>query len=223
MAERHAVVVAAAGASERMGGAGKKEYRLLSGIPVLALATLPFIRLKRFNRILIVVPPGDIQEASGLLKGHVPVDGLCFVEGGSTRQASVFRALRDLADDPPSLVLIHDGARPWVSEELIRRVESAADRFGACVPVVEPTEAVKLLGESGFIVQSLHRGSLGLAQTPQGFDFQDILSAHERADREGRRCADDAELYERYIGPVATIPGEIANRKITFIHDMEEA
>jgi 2-C-methyl-D-erythritol 4-phosphate cytidylyltransferase len=206
-----------------MGVSGKKEYCVLSGVPVLARSVLPFLRSGRYAPILVVVPPGDITKASALLEGHIPAGSVRFIEGGPTRQASVFLALKDLAREPPALVLIHDGARPWVTDALIEGVEREAARSGACIPVTRPTEAVKRIGESGRILGSLSQDTLGMAQTPQGFRFKEIHAAHERADREGRRAADDAELYEAYAGIVSTIPGDAANRKITFVHDLHEA
>ena len=219
---RCAVIITAAGASGRMGGCGKKEYRMLAGVPVLAHSILPFIRLDRYSPILVVVPQGDIPRASALLEGHLPADRIRFVEGGPTRRESVLNALRELAKDPPDIVLIHDGARPWVTEELIRGVEDAAARTGACIPVTRPTEAVKRVAESGVIMESVPRESLAMAQTPQAFRFSGIFTAHEKARTEGRQCADDAELFEAYAGAVSTVPGDAANRKITFAHDLED-
>lgn len=219
---RCAAIVTAAGVSGRMGGSGKKEYRMLSGIPVLVRSILPFLHAGCRVPIIVVVPQGDIPRASALLDGRLPPDSVRFVEGGPTRQESVFHALSELSKDPPSLVLIHDGARPWVTEELILGVEEAAGRDGACIPVTRPTEAVKRVDGSGTITESIPRESLAMAQTPQGFRFAEIYAAHEKALRDGRHGADDAELYAAYEGVVSTIPGDAANRKITFAHDLQD-
>jgi 2-C-methyl-D-erythritol 4-phosphate cytidylyltransferase len=189
---------------------------------VLARSVLPFVRAGRYEPIIIVVPPGDLEKASDVVKGHLPGGCARFIEGGSTRQESVFMALKELARDPPELVLIHDGARPWVTGALIEGVERGAARSGACIPVIRPTEAVKRVADTGAVLQSLNRDDLGLAQTPQGFAFRQIYAAHERAAGEGRIAADDAELYEVYAGTVLTIPGDAANRKITFAHDLQD-
>jgi 2-C-methyl-D-erythritol 4-phosphate cytidylyltransferase len=220
---RFAAVVTAAGASRRMGEGEKKEYRTLSGTPVLAFAALPFIRSGLFSRFVITVPKGDVNRARSLLSPHLDVGSVTFVEGGPTRQQSVFLALQSLEEDPPALVLIHDGARPWVSAALIERVLRVAESDDACVPLVEAFEAVKEVDGGGRIIRHLPRNGVRNAQTPQGFAFGRLLAAYRRADREGVRCVDDAEIFDMYEGRVASVEGEAANRKITFPEDMREA
>jgi len=223
-ATRVATVVTAAGSSARMGGAGKKEFRSLGGVPALAMAIRPFLAL---GRVVVTLPAGRLAEASALLAPHLDVAALQLVEGGGTRQESVRRGLLALADDPPDVVLIHDGARPWLTADLVARVLEAATRFGACVPVVEVSEAVKeVSGDAGgdaarFVLRHLPRHTLRSAQTPQGFSYPSILNAHEHAFLEGLSYVDDAEVYERFA-PVAWVPGDPSNRKITFPEDLEE-
>jgi 2-C-methyl-D-erythritol 4-phosphate cytidylyltransferase len=217
-----AAIVTAAGASARMGSRGKKEYQDLDGVPVLARALLPFLSCGRFSRIIVTIPPGDSVRAAGLLGPHVTLDSVRFVEGGRTRQESVYRALRALAEPAPTFVLIHDGARPWIDTSLIERVLAATEKHGACIPAMEVAEAVKLAGDDGMSLRHFPRHAIRLAQTPQGFRFDAILSAHEKARLGGARCADDAELYDLFAGPVAWVPGEPSNRKITWPHDIEE-
>jgi 2-C-methyl-D-erythritol 4-phosphate cytidylyltransferase len=252
-ATRIAAVVTAAGASARMGGTAKKEFRTVGGLPVLALAVRPFLA-SGIGRIVVTLPAGRLAEAEALLAPHVDVAALKLVEGGDTRQESVRRGLLALAEDPPDVVLIHDGARPWLTPELLARIVEAAARFGACVPVVELSEAVKQVSadtNSGagaepdagpgagpravpdadpgagptttrFVLRHLPRYSLRFAQTPQGFSYPRILAAHERARAEGLSFVDDAEVFDRLAGPVAWVPGDPANRKITFAEDLEE-
>jgi len=225
-ATRVAAVVTAAGSSARMGGAGKKEFRTVGGVPVLALAIRPFLAL---SRVVVTLPAEWLAAAAAMIAPHLDVAVLKLVEGGVTRQESVRRGLLALADDPPEVVLIHDGARPWLPPDLVARGTEAADRFGACVPVVEVSEAVKELDLAApgadaqrFVLRHLPRHTLRSAQTPQGFSYQRILAAHERARAEGLSFVDDAEVFARFDGPVAWVPGDPANRKITFPEDLEE-
>jgi 2-C-methyl-D-erythritol 4-phosphate cytidylyltransferase len=204
-----------------MGPAGKKEYRGLEGVPVLARALRPFIASGRFSRIVVTVPSGDVDAVASLVQPHVCLDTVAFVEGGSTRQESVFNALRALRPAAPGLVLIHDGARPWVSRELIDIVIEATRRRGACLPVLEAAEAVKLVGDGDTIAQHFPRHTIRFAQTPQGFLYAQIVAAHEKAREQGMVCADDGELYSLFIGPVSWVCGEPRNRKITWQHDLE--
>jgi 2-C-methyl-D-erythritol 4-phosphate cytidylyltransferase len=217
-----AVIVTAAGASTRMGARCKKEYRQIEGVPVLARAVRPFLSLTGISRIIVTVPPGDVPRARELLSPFLPLTSLCFVEGGETRQESVFQGLGALRETAPDLVLIHDGARPWVTHELIERVLAATARVGACVPVMEVSEALKQVDDTGVILRHHERSSFRFAQTPQGFSFPRILRAHETARDEGTRCADDGEIWDRYVGPVGWIPGISENRKITWSWDLEE-
>jgi 2-C-methyl-D-erythritol 4-phosphate cytidylyltransferase len=198
----------------------KKEYRCLDGVPVLALAILPFVFLERFSPLVVTVPPGDIPRARSLLAPHLPLSSLDLIEGGPTRQDSVYRALKSLRPALPDLVLIHDGARPWVGTALIERVLAAAERYGGCVPLMEASEAVKQVGEMPFILRHLERQSIRCAQTPQGFSFARILEAHEKACGGRCLCADDGEIFDRFAGPVAWVPGDPENRKITWEHDV---
>jgi 2-C-methyl-D-erythritol 4-phosphate cytidylyltransferase len=221
MPVRYAALITAAGRSRRMGDGLKKEYGDLQGVPVLAHAVRPFVLSSEFSRILISVPPGDLDRARSLLSPHVDAESIGMIEGGETRQQSVFLGLKALASDPPLAVLIHDGARPWISLEIIERVLEAAVRSGACVPLVESAEAVKLVEGSGAISRHFPRGAVKVAQTPQGFHFREILAAHEKAARDGFICVDDAEIYARYQGAVAWVAGDVANRKLTYPHDWE--
>jgi 2-C-methyl-D-erythritol 4-phosphate cytidylyltransferase/2-C-methyl-D-erythritol 2,4-cyclodiphosphate synthase len=200
----------------------KKEYRQIEGVPALARAARPFLSLPGITRLVITVPAGDVPRARELLSPFLPVTSICFVEGGETRQESVLRGLRALREAAPDLVLIHDGARPWVTPELIARVRAATERMGACVPVMEVSEAVKQVDDTGMILQHYERSSLRLAQTPQGFSFPRILRAHETAREKGTECVDDGEIWDRYVGPVAWVPGMAENRKITWSWDLEE-
>jgi 2-C-methyl-D-erythritol 4-phosphate cytidylyltransferase len=214
-----AAVITAAGASRRMAASVKKEYRLLDGMPVLARAVAPFA-VGNFRRVVVTVPRGHIENARILLHPHVSLDRVSFVEGGETRQDSVMKGLAALEGEQVWGVLIHDGARPWVSADLIGRVIESVMRFRACVPVVEVTEAVKQTGGQGLVVRHMRRQTLFFAQTPQGFEYAGLLAAYREAFRLGLQCADDAEVYDRFAGAVATVQGEPRNRKITYTWDL---
>ena len=236
-----AAVICAAGSSARMGGA-KKEYMPLPGAPdsltVLGAAVSAFAGVPEISYIAVVVPE-DPETGEAAAQKALPLkilDGshkVRFVTGGSTRRASVLNALRALAADAPNYVLIHDGARPWISPELIRRVITGVKQYRAVIPLLPLTETPKetdlpLEGFVGcdswgpvFIKQQLKRAFIGTAQTPQAFAFPEILAAHEKtAAREGRDYTDDAEVWAEFCGPVAVVPGETGNRKITFKEDI---
>ena len=235
-----AAVICAAGASTRMEGT-KKEYCLLpgaaGGLTVLGSAVTAFAACADIAVIAIAVPAGAANgEAAArnalppkfLEEGSQPA--IYFLTGGDTRRASVFNALSFLKDYAPRFVLIHDGARPWVSPSLIERVIEGVARYHAVIPLLPLTETPKetdlpldAASDAVFIKQHLKRAVVGAAQTPQGFAFPEILAAHEQAaKREGpmQEFTDDAEVWACFCGPVAAIPGDPENRKITFPEDL---
>jgi 2-C-methyl-D-erythritol 4-phosphate cytidylyltransferase len=207
-----------------MGGGLKKEYRSLAGLPVLLRALIPFLSLPALSHIAITIPPGDDAYVNGLLETLCADDrrrlpGVSLVSGGSERRESVLRGLESLPHAPEA-VLIHDGARPWVSEELILRVLEETLRSGAAIPVVPSTDAMKGIDEEGVIRSHLPRRLTVAAQTPQGFRYPEILAAHRHAAGDGEHYIDDSQIFGRYAGPVHTVSGDPANLKITYARDL---
>jgi len=148
------------------------------------------------------------------------------VAGGATRQASVHAGLEALAAQAPDLVLIHDGARPFVSHRVISRAIEAVARTGAAIPTVAVADTIKLVDASGAVEATPERARLRIAQTPQVFQYDIILDAHRLAVREGRAdFTDDAALAEWAGLTVATFEGDAANMKLTTAEDFvrEEA
>ena len=117
-------------------------------------------------------------------------------------------------------MLIHDGARPWIDKALIERVLEGTRKWGACIPVVDSSEAPKRIGPSGLILEDLPREHLKMAQTPQGFLYKRILEAHQRAKDSSHLFLDDAEVYAACWSGVFTVPGDRKNKKITFKEDL---
>lgn len=224
-AGRYAAVITAAGSGTRMGGGPKKEYRMVRGKPVLAHTLTGLLETGRFSLIVITLPEADLGFASELLSRYAPLDRVMFTPGGATRQDSVRRGLSALENalrsDPPTHVLIHDGARPWITPELVERVLEGTVRYGACLPVTPIVYAVKAVDRDGFVERHLDRSGLAAAQTPQGFEFHGILAAHRKAAEDRHLGYDDTELYGRYVGRVFTVPGDPANIKITYAQDIE--
>jgi len=215
-----------------MGGV-KKEFLPLQEKPltVLGAALSAFASCARIGPIVITVPPDAEEKARASLPPELCSDELLFAPGGSTRRASVHNALSLLEPYHPSHVLIHDGARPWIKPELIEKIIDAAIKYKAVIPVRPLVETPKELtnenggGEPAFIKRHLKRAELCSAQTPQGFEFPEILKAHgkaaEREEKENLEYTDDAEVWGEFIGQVAVIPGDPENRKITYLEDVK--
>ena len=228
-------LITAAGSSSRLGPQlGKKEYLKLADRRVISTACSAFYESGLFTKIYLTVPPGDEELVrSMLLEDGLPPEGvredrIVPVPGGDTRQKSVRAGLEAAAEHPgnsPSerldVVLIHDGARPWISAALITAVLEGARRHGGCAPVVSPPDAIKSVDEAGFITSHSGRGTTVGVQTPQGFVFDRILEAHRRAASDGAVYIDDTEIFEKYSGRVYTVPGDPRNRKITYPHDLD--
>jgi 2-C-methyl-D-erythritol 4-phosphate cytidylyltransferase/2-C-methyl-D-erythritol 2,4-cyclodiphosphate synthase len=221
--ERTGVVLVAAGRGLRAGAGGPKQYRSIGGQPVIYRAMEAFSRHADVFAVQPVVNPDDCAMFTAAVAGlrhEAPANG------GATRQASVLAGLEALARHKPDIVLIHDAARPFVSQGLISRAIEAARRTGAAIPAIAVTDTIKLTGAGGEVEATPDRARLRIAQTPQSFRFDVILEAHRRAARDGRSdFTDDAAIAEWAGLTVATFEGDVANMKLTTPEDFvrEEA
>jgi 2-C-methyl-D-erythritol 4-phosphate cytidylyltransferase/2-C-methyl-D-erythritol 2,4-cyclodiphosphate synthase len=177
----------------------------------------------RITTVQPVLNPDDTAMFNAAVVGlrHQPP-----ANGGATRQASVHAGLEALARQKPDIVLIHDAARPFVSQALISRAIDAAKGTGAAIPAIAVADTIKLVDEGGYVADTPERARLRIAQTPQAFRYDVILKAHRRAAREGRAdFTDDAALAEWAGLTVATFEGDVANMKLTTPEDFvrEEA
>ena len=148
---------------------------------------------------------------------------LLFVEGGESRQASVYKALQALSKlGEPEIVLIHDGARPFVTEDIILQVVAATQEQGAAACGIPPVDTQKEVDSQGFIVRHLQRDSLVAIQTPQGFRLAPLIQAHQRAAEDNFETTDDTAIWGKYVGPVKITSGSVDNKKITFPGDLTD-
>ena len=206
-ADETAIIIVAAGRGSRVGGAVPKQWRDLGGLPVLArtLAACagPW-------RVLLVLASEDMARGLELTAGRVTL-----VAGGDSRDVSVRNALEALDGSGVVRVLIHDGARPFVSAALIGRVLAALDRHDGAAPALPVTDAL-WRGEAGRGASVQPRGGLLRAQTPQGFRYAAILAAHRA---HAGTAADDVEVALAAGLDVAVVAGEQDNIKITWSED----
>jgi 2-C-methyl-D-erythritol 4-phosphate cytidylyltransferase len=216
-----AVIITAAGSSRRMGIGGKKEFLKMDGQSVLMMSIKPFIESKLFSSYVIVLPEEEIEKGQRLMSSLMEYSDFIYVTGGASRQESVYNGLLALEQETPDIVLIHDGSRPWITKTVIKEVFRKAGLSGAAIPVVPSVNAMKTINSQGIIISHLKREFTVAAQTPQGFSFNKILTSHKSASTDGLEYIDDAEIYGKYIGDAATVPGDTANRKITYLSDIE--
>jgi 2-C-methyl-D-erythritol 4-phosphate cytidylyltransferase / 2-C-methyl-D-erythritol 2,4-cyclodiphosphate synthase len=166
---RHCIaLLMAAGSGVRLGGEVPKQYRELSGVPMLRRSIRAMQRCPMVDAVQVVIGPGqEALHAAATAGLDLPPP----VIGGTTRQASVRRGLEALADDPPALVLVHDAARPFASSALVARVVEALAKAEAVLPVVPVVDTLKRLDAAGVVAAEVPRDALVRAQTPQGFRY----------------------------------------------------
>ncbi len=217
-------ILVAAGSSERIGANFPKQFLPLGPDPMFFLALESV--LPHSDEVAIVTLPDFVGTVKAILRAAGASPHLIFrdtriipVSGGARRQDSVTRGLAALSDDV-DVVLIHDAARPFASPDLTERVIAAAREHGAAVPVISVPDTVKRVRDDA-VTETLDRNTLGLAQTPQGFRREIIELAYREL--EGSDVTDDARAVELIGRPVAVIPGEPGNFKVTTPVDLELA
>ncbi len=224
------VLVVAAGRGSRAGAGLPKQFRTLAGQPLLTRTLQALLSADPALLVTPVIHPDDEDLYRAAAAGVRPDDRarLCKpAHGGATRQDSVRLGLESLvADDrtQPEVVLIHDGARPFATRELIGRAVACAQAHGAAIPGLPVTDTIKEIGPDGAIAGTPDRSRLRAVQTPQAFDFGLVLAAHRLARDRGRiDLTDDAAVAEFAGHAVYVFPGDPENVKITTAADFMAA
>ncbi len=220
-----AALIVAAGRGHRIGGPLPKQYRQLAGRAVLAHSVQRFAAHARVDRVRVVINPADrplYDEAVRESASAADATLLAPVAGGATRQESVRNGLESLADAPPELVLIHDGARPLVSGVVIDGALDTLEGHEGALPALAVSDSLKRAAPGSTLVTgAVAREGLWRAQTPQGFRYPAILDAHRAA--AGDNLTDDAAVAEQAGLAVALTLGDEDNLKITTEQDFARA
>lgn len=208
------VIIAAAGASKRFGGRTKKQYHKIDGIPVVVHTVLRMMRHFRSENIIIAAPLKGSAEMFRILAEY-SVEGVRIVEGGDERAISVMNALQECRR---KFVMIHDGARPFIPDAMIKRIISADLHKNSCiVPFVKPHETVRSTVNNR--VKTVDRNTLMLIQTPQMFFTESIKKAMADFLKHKQYFTDDAEYILRSGGRIEFVEGDRRNMKITAKED----
>lgn len=219
MQEQAAVVIVAAGSSRRMGGRDKL-WIPLAGRMILARTLDIFATSPLISTIILVLNPTRLEDARELCtrEGWGKIGGI--VPGGERRQDSVRAGLEQLAEIAPETrwVMIHDGARPLVTPQILEAGLQAAQKHLAAVAAVPVKDTIKQV-QDGMISATPARARLWAVQTPQVFSFPLIHRAHT-TNLVREEATDDAALLERLGHPVAIFPGSYSNLKITTQEDL---
>ena len=201
-------------------GGGDKLLLDLDGLPVVMRSIQVLDRCEAIDSITIVASEGNLDRIAAILERietRLPVE---LILGGARRQDSIRAAVEHLAAAAPAVVIVHDGARPLVTGALLMAAVAAARVHGAATAGVPLKDAVKQVGDDGLVRRSLERGALVAVQTPQAFSYEVLARAHREGLAQGVVVDDDAELVEMIGLPVAVIPGDPRNIKITTPDDV---
>lgn len=208
------VILCAAGRGERAGFSENKVLREYNGLPVLCYSLAAFAPYA--DELLVTCAPGDAVRIAALL---VPYPQARAVAGGETRSDSVYNALREARGE---IVLIHDAARPFVSEAVIKNCIACVGTYGSAVCALPLSDTIAET-DDGNIVNVPPREAYAAVQTPQAFYRGKLLGAFERARADGRIFTDESGVYAAYAEPPRLFPGERTNRKLTYPEDFSPA
>ena len=218
--QKIAVIIASGGRGSRMGSPVPKQYLKMGGEPVILRTLRVFQSMKEIDSILIAADSSytgycrELAEAGGITK----VDAV--VESGAQRQDSVYNALREAGNLDPdtAYVLVHDAARPFITEDVVRDVILGAFEKGAAVPCVAVKDSLRETEGDGS--RCVDRSRFFAVQTPQGFRKDLLEEAFEKAYEDGFSGTDDASLVERLGHHIEIVPGDYDNIKITTKEDL---
>ena len=217
-------IVLSAGQGKRMGTAVQKQYIELEGKPIVAHTLEVFQRSEVIDEILLVVGKGQEEYCRKDIIEKYHLDKVKkIIEGGAERYHSVYCGLKEVRKD--GYVFIHDGARPFVTEEILRKSYEAVCEYPACVIGMPVKDTIKIADNEGFSNETPERDKVWQIQTPQVFEVKLIRDAYETLLQSGKtKVTDDAMVVETVLGmKVRLVEGSYENIKITTPEDLEIA
>ena len=225
MSLKNFVIIVAAGKGVRMGSPKKKQFLCIDEIPILTHTVRAFDKCEDTHEIILVVPKEDIDYCQKYIIDPFKLKKtIRLITGGKTRQDSVFNGLKLVHDMVESakqtIVMIHDGVRPFIDDNIIKNCIKKAVKYGACIPVVQITDTIKQISSDSCVKKTLSRESIYCAQTPQTFKLGLILDAFEHAIKTDFSGTDDASLIEHFKHDVYIVKGSKHNIKITTPEDL---
>ena len=214
----------AAGKGKRMQAGMNKVLVELEGVPILVRTLARFSRCQAVDRLVVVVAAHEVDFVTEMLEKADKKFGLKpwqVTAGGSERQYSVWNGIQ-AATEPSDddIILVHDAARPLVSEKTILETIRVAEAKGAAIAAVPAKNTIKLCNASGEVVETPDRSRLWEVQTPQGFRRDILVKANQQAVAEGFLGTDDASLVERLGRKVHIVESDYRNIKLTTPEDM---
>ncbi|WP_445671189.1 2-C-methyl-D-erythritol 4-phosphate cytidylyltransferase [Paenibacillus sp. FSL K6-2524] len=214
------VIVVAAGRGTRMGSKESKQYLMLQDKPIVIHTLEVFDRHPLITEIILVTGAQDVERCLSWIHEFGMTKKIKVIAGGAERQHSVYQGLLHM-NSP--WVLVHDGVRPFVTQQQVTSCYEAAVQHGAAVLAVPVKDTVKQVDGQGWVTATPDRRSLWAIQTPQAFRRSELIQAHEVAEAEGFIGTDDSMLIERLGVQVMVVEGGYANIKITTPEDLDYA
>ncbi|MFT4415695.1 2-C-methyl-D-erythritol 4-phosphate cytidylyltransferase [Fredinandcohnia humi] len=212
------VVIPAAGQGKRMNAGKNKQFIKLQSIPVIIHTLRVFEKDPHCSGIILVINKDEQEEFEKLLATYNIQKVTSLVHGGSERQHSVYNGLQNVRNS--EIVLVHDGARPFVKVEFIHKLVKAAVENGAAILAVPVKDTIKRASIDLHVNETVERSGLWAVQTPQAFHVSVLTAAHEQARREQYLGTDEASLVERLPRQVTIVEGDYLNIKLTTQDDL---
>ena len=216
------VIFPAAGLSRRMKINTNKNFLELGGESVLLRTLKTFSKSARVKNLIVVVAENEIAEVEKILSAEKNLKPYKIVVGGSERQYSIANGLKFLPEDT-EIILVHDAARPLISQTVIENVIDAAEKFGGAIAAVPAKNTIKFVDAENFVKSTPPRSELVEVQTPQGFKKDILLRAYKKAEEENFLGTDDASLVERLGEKIKIVASDYKNIKITTPEDLKIA
>lgn len=225
------VILPAAGLGTRMAPGhtaqtAPKQFLELAGVPILIHTLRAFAAVPKISEIVIAVRASERERLAANLSEHGYEGKVRLVEGGDSRQESVYNALRALDCAPEDIVLVHDAVRPLIDPAVIERVVEAVEKHDAAIvglPAVDTIKQVERTADGALVTATIPREYIVQAQTPQGFRCELLRKAFAEAEQDGFIGTDEASIVERAGKQVFVVPGSASNIKITQPGDLELA
>ena len=215
-------VIVAAGKGKRMGTEISKQFLPLCGKEILAHTVEKFEKAACIRDIILVTGGDALQDVRQMAQEYGWKKIISVTEGGKERQDSVFLGLQQVPQDT-EIVLIHDGVRPFVTEEILERSIVAAKETGGCVAGVPAKDTIKVCDAEGFAIATPDRSTLRAVQTPQVFDFDLLRGALQKAASDKAAVTDDCSAVERRGMKIRLVAGDERNLKVTTPLDLKIA
>ena len=211
-------IILAGGKGKRMGAPVSKQFIEIDDKPVIYYTIKKFEEVEEIDEIILVLPKDEIDYFKFNIQNRFNFNISRIIEGGAERQDSVYNALRSVED--ADIVLIHDGARAFVTNEIIKNGIRYAKEYGAAAPGVMPKDTIKVKDKDSFSKNTPIRERLVAVQTPQCFKYSLIKECHENVKREKKIVTDDTMVVEQYGHNVYLYEGDYKNIKITTKEDL---